>query len=94
MRITFKHKGRRELFSVGTEYSHSPRPVGVNRGFHAFARGETMDFPDFFSPWQRRTGWAVDKLATGYSSLLISWLDGESTLEGLAETRLESGRTS
>src|SRR5262249_19312727 len=83
MRIRFLHNGRRNLFSVWNEYSHSPRPVLVNRAFHAFARGEAMDFPNQFTRSQRLIGWAVDKAAEGCSWLLIRWLAGRTAYDEL-----------
>jgi hypothetical protein len=90
MRIKFHYYGRKELFSMRNDYSHSPRPVVVNRAFHAFARGETMDFPDLYSPCQRRTEWVIDKLARACFSLLTRWLEAEEALVDLPVNKIHA----
>ena len=43
-----------------------------------------MDFPDLFSPFQRRLGWILDGLVRAWRLLFIRWLAEDRTKVGLA----------
>jgi hypothetical protein len=72
------------------EHTHSARQVVVTRSFHAFGRGETMDFPDFVSPWERGIARSIDEMVRSFVALLSRWLAEKSTILDLTSGHPQS----
>jgi hypothetical protein len=88
MRFRYHDNRRRELFPIWNQFTHAPRPITVNRAFHAFSRGELLDFPEPLSPWERKIRLGVDRLAWAYVRLITRWLAGETRMQDFTIAQL------
>lgn len=91
-RVRYQHPGRRELFPVWNQFTHAPRPVTVNRVFHAFSRGEFMEFPESLSPSERRIQTAIQWLVEAWFRLLTRVFAGEIRTQNLTVAQLPEPR--
>ena len=85
MRVKFQHNdSRRELFPVWNQFTHDHRPITVNRAFHAFSRGELMEFPESLSPSDRKIQLVLHWLAGACGRLVDRWFPEEAKLQHFA----------